>query len=103
LQRDARFVGSGSAAADSRLMNGFIGSAVGLRVFESNNVPFTTSTTKFKIIAGHSIAVSYADQILNVEAFRPQNRFAEAVRGLHVFGAKVVRPSNLAILIANLP
>jgi len=103
LQRDARFVGSGSAAADTRLMNGFIGEAVGLRVFQSNNVPFTTATTKFKIIAGHSIAVSYADQIVSVEAFRPERRFADAVRGIHVYGAKVVRPSNLAILIANLP
>lgn len=103
LLKDSRFVSSGSAGADSRLANGFIGEAVGLRVLKSNNVPFTTSTTKFKIIAGHDIAVSYAEQILEVEAYRPEKRFSDAVKGLHVYGAKVVRPSNLAMLIANQP
>lgn len=46
-------------------------------------------------IAGSSIATSYAEQINKVEAFRPEKRFADALKGLHLYGAKVVRPSAL--------
>jgi hypothetical protein len=67
---------------------------------ESNNVPNTTGT-KYKIIAGHPIATSYAEQIVDVRTYQPEKRFGDAVKGLHVYGAKVLRPQNLAGLIAN--
>ena len=36
-----------------------------------------------------------------VEAYRPDKRFADAVKGLHVYGMKVVRPAALALLTAR--
>lgn len=48
-------------------------------------------------IAGSSIATSYAEQIAKVEAFRPEKRFADALKGLHLYGVKVVRPSGLVV------
>lgn len=48
-------------------------------------------------IAGSSIATSYAEQINKTEAFRPEKRFADALKGLHLYGAKVVRPSGLVV------
>lgn len=48
-------------------------------------------------IAGSNIATSYAEQISKVEAFRPEKRFADALKGLHLYGAKVVRPEALVI------
>lgn len=48
-------------------------------------------------IAGSSIATSYAEQISKVEAFRPEKRFADALKGLHLYGSKVARPEALAI------
>ena len=48
-------------------------------------------------IAGSNIATSYAEQISKVEAFRPEKRFADALKGLHLYGAKVVRPTALVI------
>ena len=48
-------------------------------------------------IAGSSIACTYAEQINKVEAFRPQKRFADALKGLHLYGAKVVRPEALVV------
>ena len=48
-------------------------------------------------IAGSSIATSYAEQILKVEAFRPQLRFSDALKGLHLYGTKVVRPEALVV------
>ena len=48
-------------------------------------------------IAGSNIATSYAEQISKVEAFRPEKRFADALKGLHLYGAKVVRPEALVV------
>jgi len=48
-------------------------------------------------IAGTSLATSYAEQINKVEAYRPQLRFADALKGLHLYGGKVVRPQALVV------
>lgn len=48
-------------------------------------------------IAGSSIATTYAEQILKTEAYRPEKRFGDALKGLHVFGGKVVRPEALVV------
>lgn len=42
-------------------------------------------------------AVAYAEQIDEVEAYRPQGLFADAVKGLHVYGTKVVRPDEIVV------
>lgn len=100
LQKDDRFVSAGTGKTDMVLANGEIGQAAGFRLLKSNNVINTTGT-KYKILAGHSLACSYAEQILDVQTFKPEKRFGDAVKGLHVYGAKTVRPSALACLIAN--
>jgi hypothetical protein len=80
-------------------MNGLIGKAAGLNVYLSNNVTNDAQTVKtYRVIAGHPAAVSYAEQITSVESYRPELRFADAVKGLHVWGYKVIRPSLLATL-----
>ena len=100
LLKDDRFVRSGTAAGDSRLRNGEAGEAAGFAVLKSNNVPNTTGA-KYKILAGHSIATAYVEQIVDVQTYKPEKRFGDAVKGLHVYGAKVVRPMALACLIAS--
>jgi len=100
LLKDERFVRSGTSLGDDRLRNGEVGEAAGFTILKSNNVPNTTAT-KYKIIAGHSIATSYAEQILDIQTYQPEKRFGDAVKGLHVYGAKVLRPTSLAELIAN--
>lgn len=101
LLKDARFVGSGAQSADARLMNGQVGNVSGLRLLLSNQTP--RSGTDYIVLAGHAMATSYAEQIVKVEAFRPERRFSDAVKGLHVYGAKVVRPLNLARLYITRP
>ncbi len=100
LLKDERFVKAGTVRSDSALSNGEVGEAAGFRILKSNNVPNTTAT-KHKIIAGHSVATAYVEQVLDVQTFKPEKRFGDAVKGLHVYGAKVVRPTALACLIAN--
>jgi len=100
LLKDDRFVRSGTTVGDVRLANGEVGEAAGFRILKSNNVP-NTSGLKYKIIAGHANATAYVEQILDLQGYKPEKRFGDAVKGLHVYGAKVVRPACLACLIAN--
>lgn len=100
LLKDERFVKTGSAGADATLANGQVGEAAGFKILKSNSVPNTTGT-KYKILAGHAVATAYAEQIVDLQTYKPEKRFGDAVKGLHVYGAKVVRDKNLAVLIAN--
>ena len=43
-------------------------------------------------------AVAFAEQIDSVEAYRPEDAFTDAVKGLYVFGAKVVRPEEIYVM-----
>jgi hypothetical protein len=43
-------------------------------------------------------AVAFAEQIEKVEKYRPEDAFTDAVKGLYVFGAKVVRPKEIYVL-----
>lgn len=45
-----------------------------------------------------SKAVAFAGQINEVEAYRPQDAFSDAVKGLYTFGAKVVRPKEICLI-----
>ena len=100
LLKDDRFVKVGSRRSDSILANGEVGDAAGFTILKSNNVP-NTAGAKYKIIAGHSIATTYAEQIVDLHTYKPEKRFGDAVKGLHVYGGKVVQPNALAMLIAD--
>lgn len=82
------------------IKNGFMGRLAGFDVYKSNNVP-NAEKAKYKILAGHPMATTYAEQVNEVEGYRPEARFADAVKGLHLYGAKVVRPEALAMLVVN--
>lgn len=100
LLKDDRFVRSGTMPGERRLQNGEVGEAAGFAILKSNNVP-NASGAKYKIVAGHSMACCYVEQIVDVQTYKPEKRFGDAVKGLHVYGAKVVRPECLAMLIAD--
>jgi hypothetical protein len=101
LLMDNRFVATGAEAADGRAVNGMIGRAAGFDIYLSNNVPYAAGPVEYKILCGTNYATSYAEQISKVEAYRPERRFADAVKGLHLYGAKVVYPEALALIIAD--
>lgn len=100
LLKDKRFVGNGTDFNKAILEGGEVGMAAGFRILLSNNVP-NTAGSKYKIIAGTNEAGSYAEQILKTEAYRPEKRFADAVKGLHVYGAKVLQPKCISVLTVN--
>lgn len=92
-----------TAMGDDVVTNGMIGTAAGFTVLASNNVATSvfSGTTYYNIIAGTSQAISFAEQLKSVEAFRPEESFADAVKGLHLYGAKVVRPEALVHIEAK--
>lgn len=70
-------------------INGFVGGQLGIDMYASNNVGTTHP------IAGAYGAVAYAEQIVETVAFSPELRFGDALKGLHVYGSKVVKPNEL--------
>lgn len=99
LLLDNRFTGTGGSQAEATLGTGFIGKVAGFDVYMSNNLPVTDN--KYSIIAAHQLATTFAEQIVSVEAYRMEKRFADAVKGLHVYGAKNTTPKAVAKLIAT--
>lgn len=87
------------SASNDVAVNGLVGRVAGFDVYVSNNVPQTAG--KYKALAGTRQAISVAEQILSVEAYRPESRFSDAVKGLHVFGIKVVQPQALVALTVS--
>lgn len=85
----------------------------GFDVYMSNNLPAvgtgpgTTGTTSQVdnygvVLAGQSSAVASADQINKTETYRDPDSFADVVRGLHMYGRKILRPEALTRAIYNL-
>ena len=51
---------------------------------------------------GYPGAVSFAEQVAKVEAYRPESAFSDALKGLHLYGAKLTRPTGIATLTASI-
>jgi hypothetical protein len=97
---NADFGGSG-------LQNGLvINNLHGFRVYVSNNLPAVgtgaavASTTPGSsnygvLVAGHESAVATAQQINKTETYRDPDSFADIVRGMHLYGRKILRPEGI--------
>ena len=97
---DSRFIDASQYGARTPILNGEIGQVAGFRVLVSNNLPVGTyggSAPNYSnyVLAGHAMGCTWAQQINKIEAYRPENAFSDAVKGLHLYGAKVVRPECL--------
>ncbi|WP_200302235.1 P22 phage major capsid protein family protein [Streptomyces adelaidensis] len=100
LLRDDRFVRADASGTTEALRNGFVGRAAGFNIVQSNNTPNPTGDDNV-IQAGVNAAISFAEQINKTEAYRPESSFADAVKGLALYGAKLVRPDGIAIATAS--
>ena len=99
LLQNSSFV---TAAKPDAVLNGEIGMIAGIRILVSNNVKTTgTSPVVSHMMAGHPSALAYAEQIVNLEGLRLEGSFSDAVRGLHLYGAKVLDGARLFDLQAN--
>lgn len=99
LLQDDRFA-KVDTLAPGTVVNGLVGRVAGFDVYESNNVTKASST--WLITAQVADATTYAEQIVKTEALRLENSFKDGVKGLHVYGAKVVRPEAIATLFGTI-
>ena len=102
LLENTKLVNNAAPNANSgmHLIEGWIGRALGFDLYESNNAPLVTGDD-YAVMAGTNRAITFASQITKTEALRSEVRFADRMRGLYVYGAKVMRPDGLATLIAS--
>lgn len=95
----------------SALLNGRIteGLIRGFRCYTSNNLPTggtgptaTSGANYGTVICGHMSSTATAAQLAQTETFRSQNTFGDVVRGLHLFGRKVLRPEATSVAYWNM-
>ena len=83
-------------AGQGSLRNGLVSSGKlrGFDMYKSNNVASTSNATG-KVLAGHISSTATAQAITSTEVIRDPDSFGDIVRGLHVYGAEVLRPEAL--------
>ena len=90
---DASVTGDGA----SPLRNGNVldGLVNGFRLYMTNNFAASSTSNYFKVMFGHMSSTATANQIAKTEVVRDPDSFADIVRGLHIFGRKVLRTEAL--------
>jgi hypothetical protein len=113
MDEDSRFLNADFGASGG-LRNGLVMDKWnGFRVYVSNNLPqvgggsSTTGTANQNtdygvIVGGHDAAVATAEQINKTETYRDPDSFADIVRGMHLYGRKILRPEALVTAKYNL-
>lgn len=96
--------------ASSKLMSDTTGNATPLRngkviagkimnmdVYMTNNFAASSTANFFKVLGGHMSSTATANHIAKIEVIRHPETFSDVVRGLHVFGRKVLRDNALVL------
>ena len=83
-------------AGQGSIRNGLVSSGKlrGFDMYKSNNIAATTNATG-KVLAGHISSTATAQTIISTEVLRDPSSFGDIVRGLHVYGSKVLRDEAL--------
>lgn len=95
--KDASLTGDGV----SMLRNGRLGMIDRFTLYSSNLLPYNVTDTAHSIFFGHSHGLTFASQLTKVETLRAESTFGTLLRGLQVFGFKVVDGTALGILYAS--
>ena len=80
--------------ATSIVRNGRLGMIDRFTIYMSHNL--NVSAGKYSIIAGHKMGFTFASQMTEMESIRSESTFGNIVRGLQVYGYKVVKPEAIA-------
>jgi hypothetical protein len=93
--KDASLTNDGS----SPLRNGRVGMIDRFTIYQSNNLPYVMESTNrcFYIYAGIKNALTFASQLTKTESLRAESTFGNIMRGLHVYGYKVIDPKSLVV------
>lgn len=89
--KDASLTGDGTSV----VRNGRLGMIDRFTLYVSHNLK-VTSSTKYHVIAGTKMGLTFASQMTEMETLRSTTTFGDIIRGLQVYGYKVVKPEALA-------
>ena len=96
VQTSSKLMSVDFNAGQGSIRNGLVSSGKlrGFDMYKTNNIAATTNAAG-KCIAGHMSSTCTAQTIVNTEVIRDPDSFGDIVRGLHVYGSKVLRPEAL--------
>ena len=96
VQTSSKLMSVDFNAGQGSIRNGLVSSGKlrGFDMYKTNNIA-ATSNAAGKCIAGHMSSTCTAQTIVNTEVIRDPDSFGDIVRGLHVYGSKVLRPEAL--------
>ena len=96
VQSSSKLLSVDYNAGQGSIRNGLVSSGKlrGFDMYKSNNIA-ATSNAAGKVLAGHISSTATAQTITNTEVLRDPTSFGDIVRGLHVYGATVLRPEAL--------
>ncbi|MBE6634100.1 MAG: P22 coat protein - protein 5 domain protein [Ruminococcaceae bacterium] len=79
---------------------GCIGNVVGCKVFVSSSIAELDDADGpcYACMMRTRRAIAFAEQLSEIEAYRPELRFADGMKGLHLYGAKVVYPREIVLM-----
>jgi hypothetical protein len=98
LDASSKLVPVNTSGSPAALRDATIGRLLNFTTVVTENLP----TVDFpQALAVYAPAVAYVSQIMETEAMRDVNSFSDRIRGLHVYGAKVIRPVGLAVYTAS--
>jgi hypothetical protein len=90
-------------AGQGSIRNGLVASGLlrGFQMYKSNNLPTNTvaSATRPEALFGHMSSTAAASSMNKVETVRDTGTFSDIVRGLMVWGRKVLRPEVVGKII----
>lgn len=115
MDENSKFINNDyTSSGTDVMMNGKVTNGLirGFRMYKSNNLPYigngpsnisnTGSEHSFGVVvAGHDSAVATATQINKVETFRSPTQFSDIVRGMNLYGRKILRPEALITACYN--
>lgn len=92
-ENDSKLMQANTSGTTRGLQEAQLPRILGFDGFSSENMP---TVNRPSIVAYHKKALAYVSQIDKIEPMRAQNKFADRLRGLHVYGGKVIRPTAVA-------
>ena len=98
--KDASLTGDGTSV----VRNGRLGMIDRFTVYVSHNLNVSGSgaAAKYDVIAGHKMGFTFASQMTEMETLRSETTFGDIIRGLQVYGYKVVKPEALSTAVVTL-
>lgn len=113
MDENSKFVNADFGGGEE-IRNGRVGEGLirGFKVYKSNNLPYvgtgagttlsTGSETDFGVVvAGHKSSVATAQQLNKTESYRDPQSFADIVRGMQLYGRKILRPEAIMTATYN--